>query len=153
MKGINKDELQVIGIELETKTSNLNGKAHIDCAHLWRHFQSENIIGKIPNRVNNEVMAVYFDYEGDYSEPYSFMIGCEVNPGTEAPQGMKKITIPKSTYRKFVAKGKMPDCVADVWHLIWGTKLDRAYTYDFEVYGEKSQNWESAEVEVFIGVK
>lgn len=153
MNGIEKSEIQVIGIDLETKTSNQNGKAHIDCGHLWHKFMSDNIIGKIPNTVSHNIYAVYYNYEGDYTEPYSFMIGCEVTHGTEAPEGMKKITIPKNSYRTFTAKGKIPDAVADVWHLIWGTKMDRDYSYDFEVYGEKSQDIENAEVEVFVGMK
>ncbi|MER3328479.1 MAG: GyrI-like domain-containing protein [Candidatus Kapaibacterium sp.] len=153
MKEIEKDEMQIIGLELETKTSNMNGKSGIDISKHWEKFEKEQIYSKIPNKVNYEIVAVYFDYDGDYTEPFSYMIGCEVTDGTEAPYGMRKITIPKSKYRKFLARGKMPDCVTAVWKLIWGTDLERAYTCDFEVYGEKSQNWEDAEVEVFIAVK
>lgn len=153
MKEIEKDEMQIIGIELETKTSNLNGKSGIDISKLWEQFEKDKIFPKIPNRINNEILGVYFNYDGDYTETFSYMIGCVVMDGTDAPQGMKKITIPKSKYRKFVARGKMPDCIGEVWRLIWGTELDRAYTYDYEVYGEKSQNWEDAEVDVFIAVE
>ena len=32
-------------------------------------------------------------------------------------------------------------------------ELDRKYSYDFEVYGEKSQNGENSEVEIFIATK
>jgi predicted transcriptional regulator YdeE len=31
--------------------------------------------------------------------------------------------------------------------------LDRSYTADFEIYGEKAQNPENAEVDIFIAVK
>ena len=116
-------------------------------------FEKEQIYSKIPNKINNDIVAVYFDYDGDYNEPFSYMIGCEVTDGTEAPEGLRKVTISKANYRKFLAKGKMPDCIGEVWYKIWDTKLDRAYTFDFEIYGEKSQNWDNAEVEVFIGVK
>ncbi len=153
MKEIEKDGMRIIGLELDVKTINLDGQSAIDITKLWGQFEKQQIYSKIPNKVNNEIVAVYFDYEGDYTEPFSYMIGCEVTDGTEAPEGMKKITIPKSKYRKFLAKGKMPDCIGEVWHQIWGTELDRPYTYDFEVYGEKSQDLENAEVEVFIAVK
>ncbi len=152
MNKIEKKEMQIIGLELESKTINLNGKSGIDISKLWGKFEKEQIYSKIPNKINNEIVAVYFDYNGDYTEPFSYLIGCEVTDGTEAPEGMRKITIPKANYRKFLAKGKMPDCIGEVWYKIWDTKLDRAYTYDFEIYGEKSQDWENAEVEVFIGV-
>lgn len=153
MKEIEKDEMQIIGLELEVKTSNLNGKSGIDISKHWEQFEKDKIFPKIPNRINNEIVAVYFDYDGDYSEPFSYMIGCEVMDGTDAPQGMRKITIPKSKYKKIVARGKIPDCIGEVWQLIWGAKIERSYTCDFEVYGEKSQNWEDAEVEVFIAVE
>ncbi len=153
MQEIEKDEMQIIGLELETKTSNMNSKSGIDISKLWEQFEKDKIYPKIPNKENNDILGVYFNYEGDYTEPFSYMIGCVVMDGTEAPPGMKKITIPKGKYRKFVARGKMPDCVSEVWKLIWGTDLERTYTCDFEVYGEKSQDWEDAEVEVFIGVK
>ena len=152
MNKIEKNEMQIIGLELESKTINLNGKSGIDISKLWEQFEKEQIYSKIPNKVNNEIVAVYFDYDGDYNEPFSYLIGCEVTDGTDAPQGLKKITIPKENYRKFIAKGKMPDCIGEAWYKIWDTKLDRAYTFDFEIYGEKSQDWENAEVEVFIGV-
>lgn len=153
MHGIEKAEMHLIGLELESKTSNLNGKANIDCGKLWHRFETEEILSKIEDRLTEEIIAVYYDYEGDYTEPYSYFIGCEVPYGTEVPHGMSQMTIQKGQYRKFVAKGKMPDCISDLWQLIWATKLERAYKNDFEIYGAKSKNWENAEVEVFVGVK
>jgi predicted transcriptional regulator YdeE len=44
----------------------------------------------------------------------------------------------------------MPDCVANAWKEIWQSKLSRAYEKDFEIYDEKSQDWNNAEVSIFI---
>ncbi len=58
-------------------------------------------------------------------------------------------------FQKFVAKGEMPNAVVNVWIDIWkrDKELDRKYSYDFEVYGEKSHNGENSEVEIYIAKK
>jgi predicted transcriptional regulator YdeE len=63
---------------------------------------------------------------------------------------MTVLTIPENDYTKLVAKGKMPDCVANTWKQIWNLEINRKYEYDFEIYSEKSKNWNNAEVEVFV---
>lgn len=49
----------------------------------------------------------------------------------------------------------MPNAVVNVWFDIWkrDKELDRKYSYDFEVYGHKSQNGENSEVEIYIAKK
>ncbi len=49
----------------------------------------------------------------------------------------------------------MPNAVINTWLDIWNRneELSRKYTYDFEVYGEKSQNGENSEVEIYIATK
>jgi predicted transcriptional regulator YdeE len=46
----------------------------------------------------------------------------------------------------------MPKAVMDAWFDIWQreNELQRKYTYDFEHYGEKSQNGENSEVKIHI---
>ncbi len=62
--------------------------------------------------------------------------------------------VEEGNYKIFTAKGKMPDAVVNKWMEIWkDDELKRAYTSDFEVYGEKSQNPKNAEVEIYIAVK
>jgi predicted transcriptional regulator YdeE len=57
-------------------------------------------------------------------------------------------------YRKFEAKGKMPEAVVQAWQEIWANDadLDRKYTADFEVYGAKSQQGDDSVVDIFIAV-
>ncbi|MEJ0104349.1 MAG: effector binding domain-containing protein [Bacteroidota bacterium] len=69
------------------------------------------------------------------------------------PEGMDSLTIEKAAYQQFIAKGSMPDCVGNTWREIWKTNIDRAYIADFEVYDERSKDWEDALVDIFIGVK
>ena len=46
----------------------------------------------------------------------------------------------------------MPDALLGVWMSIWGTKLPRAYTFDFEQYDSRFTRPENKEVDVYIAV-
>lgn len=46
----------------------------------------------------------------------------------------------------------MQGIVFEAWLEIWNLDIPRAYTADFEVYGEKTQNPADAEVDIFIAV-
>lgn len=66
---------------------------------------------------------------------------------------MVGISIPEGEYEQFTAKGDVnKGAVYEEWTRIWENPLNRTYVADFEVYGEKAQNPEEAEVDIFIGV-
>ena len=56
-------------------------------AHKDRFFK-ENISSKIPNKINGDILALYTDYEGDYTKPYSWILGCEVSSLEQVPEGL-----------------------------------------------------------------
>jgi predicted transcriptional regulator YdeE len=143
---------KLIGKKLPVLTTNEGGQSNIDCGNLWQQFLKENVKNNIPGKISDDIFAVYFDYEGDHTKPFSFFIGCKVGIDTRTPQGMDGLFIPSENYYRFLAKGKIPDCVADAWKEIWTSKIGRAYKYDFEVYGERSQNWNDAEVEIYLSL-
>lgn len=153
MDKIDLEEITLIGLALKTKTTNANGQSNIDCGNLWQEFEKENYAGRIPGKLSNDILAVYHQYEGDYTKPFSYFIGCKVNPGTPAPQGMSSMTIPKRSFQKIIATGKMPDCVVNTWKEIWSSGIPRAYVVDFELYDERSRDWNNAVVEIFLSVK
>lgn len=147
------EEFYLIGLSLKDKTSNINQQAMIDCGNLWQRFEKEKITTQIPNKLGEELFAVYHDYDGDYTQPYAYFIGCKVKKGTVAPEELDSLVIPKNRYQKIVAKGKMPDCVANAWIEIWKGDLPRAYTADFEVYDEQSKDWNNALVNIYLAIK
>ena len=155
MEQIELEAFTLIGLALPTKTTNENGQAAIDCGSMWQKFETGNYAGKIPGKISNEIVAVYHDYEGDYTKPYSYFIGCKVNGTGEVPTGMDSLVIPKAVYQKFVAKGTIPACIANTWKEIWqaGKNINRAYLADFEIYDERSMDWNNAEVDFFISCK
>ena len=151
---ITKPAVKLIGVSLGFKTTNENGKAAEDCGALWQNFSGSFMAPRIKGKLNKDIYAVYYDYDGDYTKPYAYFIGCPVGDDTEVPAGMETITIPEQTYEIEVAKGQMPTCVADAWQEIWKKDdSNRAYGFDFEVYDSKSKDWMNAEIDIYLSVK
>ena len=147
------EDFKIIGIS--TITTNENGKAASDLGLLWQRFFEENIIGKIENKVSNDIYAIYTDYESDFTGKYHTIIGLKVNSLDNIPEDLIGREFKNDTFVKHTAKGEMPNAVVKTWKEIWdnNTTLNRKYTYDFEVYTEKSQNGENSEVDIYIATK
>lgn len=142
----------IIGIF--TRTSNKNNQSQEDLGKLWGRFFAENILEKVPNKLSSDIIAIYTDYKSDYTDEYTTIIGVPVKTLDEIPSGLIGREFAADNFQKFTAKGAMPQAVIDVWLAIWqrDKELKRKYTYDFEVYGPKSQNGENSEVEVYLAV-
>lgn len=147
-----KDKFKIVGLQLKGKTTNQNNQSSDDCGNLWQKFETEKIFDRIPEKLSNEIYAVYFDYEKDENSPFSYFIGCKVANDAEVPQELSELKIPAQKYLKFTAKGVMTGCITDTWKKIWNSDLNREFGFDFEVYDERSQDWNDAEVDVFISV-
>ncbi len=142
---------KIIGIEVKTT----NEKGAKDIGALWGKFYGENIAGKIPNKESEEIYAIYTDYESDYTGKYTTVIGQKVTTLKSIPEGCIGREFQGGSHKKFMAKGAMPDAVVQAWKEIWDKDkiLNRKYTSDFEVYGDKSQNGDNSEVAIYIAVK
>ena len=147
------DEFYLIGLAMSTKTSNENGQSSIDCENLWHEFHKQKYADKILDKVSDDIYGVYFDYDGDSTKPFNYFIGYKVKKDSVLPTGLQSLIIAEGKFEKVTAKGKMPECVIKAWKQIWESPLERAYKYDFEIYDERSKNWEDAEVEVFVSIK
>jgi predicted transcriptional regulator YdeE len=152
MQPIQKGGFQLIGLSLKHQTTNINGQSAIDCGNLWQEFEKTNCAALIPAKLSANIFAVYHNYEGDHTQPYSYFIGCEVQPGTEVPNELTELMIPAGLYKQITVKGNMPDCVAKGWEEIWKSNINRAYRPDFEVYDERSRDWQNAEVGIYLSV-
>ncbi len=149
---MHKPSINLIGIEC--RTSNLPDAAPVDIPKHWQKFYNENVIGKVPNKISNEVIALYCDYEGDYTQPYSLVIGCAVDSLDAIPTGMVGKIIPSSTYAVFQAVGEHPKALIETWTNIWQqSNLKRSYTGDFEVYGENFFSESPQKVDVLIAIE
>ncbi len=143
---------KIIGISV--RTTNQNNQAQQDIGNLWGQFFSEKMMEKIPNKISSDIIAIYTDYKSDYTEEYTTMIGIPVSTLDIIPEGLMGREFQSENFKKYSAKGEMPDAVVNTWVEIWQNdkNLNRKYTYDFELYGEQSQNGENSEVEIYIAV-
>ena len=145
-------KFNVIGIAV--RTTNENEQASIDIPALWGKFMGEGIAEKIPNRIDHSIYCIYTDYEKDHTKPYTTILGCKVENLDIIPDGMVGKTFETADYEKYTVKGNLSQgLVYNAWLKIWNEELPRIFTADFEVYGEKAQNPENAEVDIFIAVK
>ena len=151
MKNTKKEAFKIIGISV--RTTNENQQAGKDIGELWGKFMAEEIADKIPNKVSAEIYSIYTDYEGDYTKPYTTILGCRVENLDTVPDGMVSRSFEQSNYAQFTCKGDLTKGVVfEEWLKIWQGDLDRKYIADFEIYGEKAQNPTDAEVEIFVGI-
>lgn len=127
----------------------------MDMGKMWERFFQENIIEQIPNKSANDIITIYTDYKGDFTDEYTAIIGLPVSSLEEIPDGLIGRQFEPGNFQKFTAKGAMPQAVVNTWSDIWNQdkELNRIYTYDFEVYAAKSQNGEASEVDIYIAVK
>ena len=144
---------KIIGISIPT--SNRDNQSQADLTRLWTRFYAENIFEKIPNKVSENVLSIYTDYKSDFTDDYTAIIGVPVSTLEDIPHGLMGREFEAGRFLKFVAKGEMPNAVLNTWLDIWNRnkELNRKYSYDFEVYGPKSQNGENSEVEIYIAQK
>jgi len=141
----------IVGISVDTNKKEDN-PLH-DITGLWNTFKTENIIEQIPNKVDNTVYAVYTNYESDYTEGYTMVLGCKVDNLDAIPKDFTSVSITEGNYKKYTAKGDLNNgIVVEEWKKIWNSDLKRKYSTDFEVYGEKAMNPSNAEVDIFIGI-
>jgi len=147
-------KFHVIGISL--RTTNEDGQSAKDIELLWGRFWDEQIQQQIPNKINEDIYALYTDYETDFTKPYTTIIGSAVSSLENIPNGFVGITVETTTYQKFISKGKMPEAIFNTWLAIWGDKalnLERSYKADFTIHGKKYYDGDQAEVETYIAVK
>ena len=144
------EAFQIVGISVET--TNENAQSVKDIGELWSRFYNEGIASKITNKVTDDIYSIYTDYESDYKGKFTSIIGYKVKSLDNIPIELIGRDFEAGKYLKYTAKGKMPDAIMDTWKEIWNKdlELNRKYTVDFEVYGQKSQHGDNSEVEIFI---
>lgn len=138
-----------IGLELRTN----NQEAPKTIAAHWGRFYKENILAQIPHQINGNVLALYTDYEGDYTKPYSCIIGCEVSSLEDVPVGLVGKEIPASRYAVYTSQGSFPQGLVDVWQTIWKSNMHRSYTTDFELYAADFNPVSNPTVKVYIAIE
>lgn len=138
-----------IGLPLRTD----NFKAHQTIPAHWERFYKENVIARIPGKVDGAVMAVYTEYEKDHTKPYTMILGCETASLGKIPEGLVGIEIPASRYAVFTSQGPHPDGLIQIWHSVWNGELSRSFTADFELYPADFDPQKNPQAKIFVAIE
>ena len=139
---VTREPLHAIGFEIRTS----NDRAHEIGEH-WGRFMVGGNADEIPGRIDDTIVAVYAEYEGDHTQPYTFFLGCPVAAGTEVPPGMVARELPGGAYACFRSEGEQPKAMIDTWQGIWSAPLQRSFRVDYEVHYPS----EPQRVDILIG--
>jgi predicted transcriptional regulator YdeE len=157
-KVVEQPAFTVIGISARTRNADeMSGKGVI--GQQWARFMKEDLLSKIPNKADSNILAVYTDYESDANGAYSFLLGAKVNSAGNVPAGMVAKGIPAGRYAVFTTeKGALAKVVPETWSRIWALSKsapggNRAYQADYELYDQRAADSQSAEVDVYVGIR
>lgn len=142
------DSFDVVGISIVTDSQ----KAAEDINALWERFFRESIGQFVPNKVNDNIYAVYSNFEGDHEKPYCLTIGYRVS-GEETPDNMSRVNVIDQSYAVMSAAGEQPKALIETWQAIWSGDLPRSFKTDFELYGPRFFEDGVNEVLIHIGIE
>jgi len=152
----NEPEFMVVGISMRTTNKQAIEEGTIQ--QLWQQLLDQDILFKIPNKVNNSVMALYYDYASDKDGEYTLLIGAQVSSLDDVPEDLTTLHVPATKRAVFLSDFGALNCIVfNLWQKIWKqeehNEIDRAYKIDYEIYDERSHNQAEALVEIHISVK
>jgi CubicO group peptidase (beta-lactamase class C family)/predicted transcriptional regulator YdeE len=125
----------------------------------WMRFMQEGLYGKIPNKADTSIVAVYTDYASDHNGEYTFLLGARVTSDADLPAGMVAKKIPGGKFAVFTTeKGPAPKVVPGAWMKINSLPQsavggDRTYRADFEVYDERAKDPQNLQADLYVGIK
>ena len=125
----------------------------------WGRIFQEGLLAKIPNKVDQNIVAVYTDYAGDHNGEYTFLLGARVTSDADVPAGMVAKRIPAGKFAAFTSeKGPAPKVVPELWMKINSLPKtavggDRVYGADFEIYDERASDPQNLQMDAYVGIK
>jgi len=153
----NQSSFYVVGISARTSNA-IELAGHGVIGKLWHYFFSKSLLSRISNRIDTDIVAVYFDYATDKDGEYSYLIGARVKNLDHVPDEMVGYEVPAQHYALFTSEqGQMPGVEVALWQKIWNQEdagtLNRAYIADYVVYDKRSHDPTNAAVDIYIGLK
>jgi predicted transcriptional regulator YdeE len=145
---------------LTARTNNareMSGKGKI--GKVWQAFLQPELIGKIPNKIGVDLIAVYTDYEAGHTGYYTYLLGLPILSAESLPASLTVKHIPAGRYAVFSSgRGPITQIVPKIWQRIWSMSPKelggrRAFKTDFEIYDQRAANPENAQIEVYIGLR
>ena len=145
------DKKTIVG--LSVRTTNAPGKAEMDIPKLWERFYQEGIPSQIPHTIGDEIIALYTDYAGDHTQPYTVIIGMEVSNLDNLPDGLVGKEVPAATYVTYDVDGPFPQSLIEAWQKVWEGPIDqRTFVADMEIYPKDFDPVSNPKHQLLIGV-
>jgi CubicO group peptidase (beta-lactamase class C family)/predicted transcriptional regulator YdeE len=157
-KIIEQDGFTVVGIAARTSNAKEMTPDGI-IGKQWARIFQEGVIGKIPNKADPSIVAVYTDYASDHNGEYTYLLGARVNSDASVPAGMVAKKISGGKFAVFTSeKGPAPQVVPATWMKINSLPQsavggDRLYRADYEIYDERARDPQNLQVDVYVGIK
>jgi predicted transcriptional regulator YdeE len=146
-------------IGISARTSNARERTDSQIGKQWSRLIQDNLLATIPNRADQNVVAVYTDYASDANGDYTFVLGAKVTKEPkDVPAGMVVKRVLGGKYAVFTSeRGPVQQVVVATWMRIWRVPKDqpggdRSYKTDFEVYDQRAQNPSDTVMEIHIGI-
>ena len=133
-------DFEVVGLEVRAANDNLE-----PIGALWGRFFSDELVQQVVP-ADDFVVALYCEYEGDHTQPYTYFLGRRIATGTMVPEGLARRRVPAGTFARFIAEGEQPAALVDTWQSIWGVGLERRFAVDYELHVPGGPR-----VEIFVG--
>lgn len=134
----------VAGLAIRTSNSDSNMKNCIGEA--WKKFFEDGIYQGISNKINENTIGLYTNYQNKVSGKYDVIICCEISREQNLSSGVEIRKIAEGKYAKFVVKGNSEKVVGEFWTKLWAMDLNRKYSFDFEEYVGNS------EIHIYISI-
>jgi CubicO group peptidase (beta-lactamase class C family)/predicted transcriptional regulator YdeE len=157
-KVVSQDGFTVIGITARTTNAKEMTPDGVIGKQWMRIFQ-EGVLGKIPNKADASIIAIYTDYASDHNGEYTYLLGARVTSDAEVPEGMVAKKISGGKFAVFTSdKGPAPQVVPATWmkinslpqNAVGGNRLYRA---DYEIYDERARDPQNLQVDVYVGIR
>lgn len=155
--------LKVQGFTVAGMTGRTNNAKEMTAAgvisKLWGRLMQEDLLAKVPDRADDNIIAVYTDYASDHNGDYTYVLGAKVVGDSEVPAGMVATKVVTGKYARFTSeRGPASKLVPELWQKINSLPRnapggDRTYQSDFEVYDQRARNPQDAIVDVFVGIR
>ncbi len=122
--------MKVVGVS--TKVSNDRDDL---LEQAWELFFNSEVLEYLNGQnLSQDIISVYYEYEGDHTALYTLLIGYEVDDSFDVPTGLNSVNV-ELNHEVFRVEGDLPDAVIEKWQEIWrDDSKERVYKADFDRY-------------------
>jgi predicted transcriptional regulator YdeE len=157
-KIVERDAFTLVGIAARTSNAREMSADGV-IGRQWGRLMQEGLLAKIPDKADQNIVAVYTDYASDHNGEYTFVLGARVKSDKAVPAGMVTKKIPGGKFAVFTSqKGAVAHVVPETWMKINSLPRsavggDRVYRADYEIYDERAADPANSQVDVYVGIK